>query len=116
MTPRVLSAHSLKSDPVRNRDGERIGDLEELMIDLDTGRVSYAVVSFGGLLGIGDKYFAMPWRMLHVDTDEHQIVLDVSKEALEDAPGFDKGDWPESPQWWATVDSHWEGFVVTTTG
>ena len=113
MEPRVLSAHSLMQDRVRNTEGEHIGDLRELMIDLDSGRIAYAVVSFGGLLGIGDKYFAMPWSMIQVDTDEKQLVIDVSKESLEDAPGFDKDDWPSSPQWWTTVDPHWEAVITT---
>lgn len=114
MQPQVLSAHSLMRDPVYNTSGEQIGDLKELMIDLDSGRVAYAVVTFGGFLGIGDKYFAMPWQMLRIDTDDRKIVIDVSKETLESAPGFDKDDWPERPEFWKTVDTHWEAFIVTT--
>lgn len=113
MKPRILSAHSLMADRVRNTEGEHIGDLKELMIDIDTGRISYAVVAFGGLLGIGDKYFAMPWSMLKVDTDNKEIVADVSKESLENAPGFDKSDWPSGPDFWTSVDTHWETYVIT---
>lgn len=91
----TLSAGSISGTPVRNLEGEDLGKIEELMIDLSTGRVAYAVLSFGGLLGIGDKLFAMPWSALSVDQESHEILLDVPKEQLENAPGFDKHDWPD---------------------
>jgi sporulation protein YlmC with PRC-barrel domain len=107
MQPKVLSAHTLMGDPVRNPDGEMLGEIKELMIDLDTGRVSYAVVSFGGFLGLGDKLFAMPWTVLRVDTEKRQFLLDVPKGVLESAPGFDKSEWPSGPEHWGLVDTHW---------
>jgi len=110
LQPKVLSAHTLMGDPVRNPEGERMGDLKELMIDLDSGRIAYAVVSFGGFLGLGDKLFAMPWNVLRVDTENRQIVLDVPKETLENAPGFDKSDWPETAEHWGLVDTHWADY------
>jgi hypothetical protein len=64
------------------------------MIDLDSGRVVYAVLSFGGFLGMGDKLFAIPWKALTVDMSEKRFVLDVERKKLEQAPGFDKSDWP----------------------
>jgi sporulation protein YlmC with PRC-barrel domain len=112
MQPKVLSARTLMGDPVRNPEGERMGELSELMIDLDTGRIGYAVVSFGGLLGLGDKLFAMPWDVLRVDTENRQIILDVSKETLENAPGFDKSDWPTTAEHWGLVDTHWADHSV----
>jgi sporulation protein YlmC with PRC-barrel domain len=60
MKPNVLSATTMIGDAVRNPQGEELGELEELMIDLDAGRIAYAVLSFGGFLGIGDKLFAIP--------------------------------------------------------
>lgn len=110
MHPKVLSAHTLMGDPVRNPEGERLGDLKELMIDLDSGRVRYAVLSFGGFLGLGDKLFAMPWSVLRVDTEKREIVLDVPKEAFENAPGFDKSDWPSTAEDWGLVDTHWADY------
>ena len=92
----VLSASTLIGDTIRNRQGEELGSLEEIMIDLDSGRVAYAVLSFGGFLGLGDKYFAIPWQALFVDTEKEEIVLDISKEKLENAPGFDKDNWPST--------------------
>jgi hypothetical protein len=93
--PRVLSASTLKGDPVRNAAGEDLGNIEEFMIDLETGRVAYAVLSFGGFLGMGNKLFALPWEALRLDTDRHEFVLNVDKEVLKKAPGFDKDNWPD---------------------
>jgi sporulation protein YlmC with PRC-barrel domain len=93
--PRVLSASTLQGDGVRNAAGEDLGKIEEFMIDLETGRVAYAVLSFGGFLGMGNKLFALPWDALDLDTDEHKFVLNVDKEVLKKAPGFDKDNWPD---------------------
>lgn len=91
----TLSAGSISGTPVKNLEGEDLGKIEELMIDLASGRVAYAVLSFGGLFGIGDKLFAMPWGALSLDQASEQILLDVPREQLENAPGFDKNDWPD---------------------
>jgi sporulation protein YlmC with PRC-barrel domain len=106
---RVLSAGSLGGDRVRNNAGEDLGKIEELMIDIHSGRVAYAVLSFGGFLGMGNKLFAVPWHALSVDLDNHEFVLDVSRETLENAPGFDKSDWPDmaDPDWGAQIHRHY---------
>jgi sporulation protein YlmC with PRC-barrel domain len=114
---RVLSASSLAGDRVRNNAGEDLGKIEEIMIDIHSGRVAYAVLSFGGFLGMGNKLFAVPWHALAVDLSNHEFVLDVSRETLENAPGFDKSDWPDmaDPDWGAQIHRHygrtpyWEG-------
>lgn len=93
--PRVLSAGTLKGDRVVNPQGEDLGKVEEFMIDLQNGCVSYMVLSFGGIAGMGDKLFAIPWSRLTVDTDRHVLVLNMSKEELKSAPGFDKKNWPD---------------------
>lgn len=90
----VLSSSTLTGDSVRNLEGEDLGDIKDLMIDTASGNVQYAVLSFGGLLGMGDKLFAVPWKSLRVDTANHCLVLDVPKDRLKDAPGFDKDHWP----------------------
>lgn len=107
--PEVLSASTLIGDEVRNAMGEKLGKLEEIMLDLDEGRVAYAVLSFGGFLGVGDKLFAIPWEALAVDTENEEIVLDVPKERLENAPGFDKDNWPQTTdrQWLSEVHSYY---------
>jgi len=84
--PKVLSAGSLSKDKVQNLSGESLGDIEDLMIDLGTGRVAYAVLSFGGVLGMGNKLFAIPWQAMNLDTDNQVFLLDVNKESLEQAP------------------------------
>jgi sporulation protein YlmC with PRC-barrel domain len=108
--PFVLSAGTLTGTPIRNSAGEDLGKIEELMIDLEEGRISYAVVSFGGFLGINTKYFAIPWGLLAVDTDQKCVILDIEKEVLENAPGFDKNDWPDLPtrEWLANIYLYYE--------
>lgn len=93
-TTQHLSATSLIGDDIKNTQGESLGDLKDLMIDLGTGNIGYAVVSFGGVLGMGAKLFAVPWNSMRVDHDSKCLILDVSKERLKDAPGFDKDNWP----------------------
>jgi sporulation protein YlmC with PRC-barrel domain len=94
MTPQTLSSSSITGTSVVNASGENLGSVKELMVDLDSGRVAYAVLSFGGFLGMGDKYFAMPWEAFRIDTKDEKFVLNVPKERLENAPGFDKDNWP----------------------
>ncbi len=91
----ILSSSTLTGDSVRNAQGEDLGDLKDLMIDTATGKVQYAVLSFGGILGMGDKLFAVPWTALRVDRQNECLVLDVPKERLKDAPGFDQNNWPD---------------------
>jgi sporulation protein YlmC with PRC-barrel domain len=107
--PEVLSAGTLTGDTVRNQEGEELGKLEEIMIDLDEGRVAYAVLSFGGFMGMGNKLFAIPWEALTVDTANKEIVLNVQKEILDNAPGFDKDNWPQTGdrQWLVDVYSYY---------
>jgi len=93
--PRVLAADTLTGDKVVNLQNEDLGKIEHLMIDLGTGRIAYAVLSFGGFLGMGDKLFAIPWSALTVDTLEKRFILQVDKELLKRAPGFDKEQWPD---------------------
>jgi len=92
--PNVLAADTLTGDRVVNHQKEDLGQIEHLMIDLANGRIAYAVMSCGGFLGMGDKLFAIPWRALKVDTVQHQFILNVDKEVLKRAPGFDKDHWP----------------------
>src|SRR5262245_56820592 len=70
---RVMSAGTLTVDGVRNAAGDDLGKIEEIMIDIPSGRVAYAVLSFGGFLGMGNKLFAVPWNALTVDEVEHQF-------------------------------------------
>ena len=99
--PKVMGADTLLGNDVYNGDGEDLGDIKEFMIDMASGRVSYAVLSFGGMLGFGDKLFAVPWQALTLDTANKRFTLAVPKDRLKDAPGFDKDHWPTmaDPEW-----------------
>ena len=94
MAVEALSSSSLIGDSVKNPQGEDLGSVEEIMIDLSSGSVAYVVLSAGGVLGMGDSYFAIPWQMVSVDTDDHALVVDIDKDTVENAPGFDKDNWP----------------------
>ena len=101
--PALMGAHTLLGNDVCNKDGEDLGDIKEFMIDMSTGHVTYAVLSFGGLLGMGDKLFAVPWAALKLDTVNKRFTLDVPKATLKDAPGFDQDHWPAmSDRAWAS--------------
>jgi sporulation protein YlmC with PRC-barrel domain len=99
--PEVMDADTLIGDSVVNAAGEDLGEIKAIMLDVESGRVAYAVLSFGGFLGMGNKLFAIPWSALTLDADEKRFVLDVEKERLDVAPGFDKDHWP------AMADASW---------
>ncbi len=94
-TSRLLSSSTMTGDEVRNRTGDNLGKIEDLMLDVPDGKIAYAVLSFGGVFGIGSKLFAVPWNALTLNADEHCFVLDADKEYLKNAPGFDKDNWPD---------------------
>lgn len=102
-----LSSSSLTGNSVRNADGEDLGKIEDFMLDTSTGEVSYAVLSFGGFLGIGNKLFAVPMQAMRLDPENEAFVIDETKERLEHAPGFDKNHWPNS------ADDKWHNDVRT---
>jgi sporulation protein YlmC with PRC-barrel domain len=105
-TGHVVSASKLTGGDVKNSDGEKLGDIKEIMIDRRTGHVAYAVLDFGGFLGMGDKYFAIPWSALQTHiTEPNSYVLNVTKERLTAAPGFDKKSWPDF------ADRKWGGSI-----
>lgn len=93
--PIVISSSTVIGDHVVNAQGDDLGKIEEVMLDVNDDQIAYAVLSFGGFLGIGDKLFAVPWGALKLDPGKKRFVLDQSKERLEAAPGFDKKHWPD---------------------
>lgn len=97
MNANLLSTSKITGRSVTNAEGEDLGDVKDVVVDLDSGNVAYAVISFGGFLGIGDKYFAVPWDALTIEGYKDKVLMDVDKKTLENAPGFDKDEWPSSP-------------------
>jgi len=108
--PALMGADTLIGDSVVNGREEDLGDIKEIMLDMSTGQVAYAVLAFGGFLGMGEKLFAVPWQALHLDTVNHRFVLDVEKERLKTAPGFNKDAWPDMS------DMNWANQVHTFYG
>lgn len=109
MQPAVLSSSTLTGDDIVDREGNKLGTLKEIMIDLDRGEVAYAVLSRGGVAGIGEKLFAVPWVLFEVDTDREQLILDVEEDVLENSPGFDPDNWPQfsDVEWGTTIHEHY---------
>jgi len=107
--PQVMAADTLEGDDVLNLQGENLGTIKDIMIDVRNGKVAYAVLSSGGFLGIGDKLFAIPWGALTLDADRKCFLLDVDKEKLKAAPGFDKDHWPSmaDPTWANEIHSYY---------
>jgi sporulation protein YlmC with PRC-barrel domain len=113
--PALMGADTLIGNDVYNTAEESLGTIKELMIDMSSGQINYAVLSYGGFLGMGDRLFAVPWRALKLDTGKKRFTLNATKEQLKNAPGFDKDHWP------AMADTTWASDVhkfygVKTTG
>jgi sporulation protein YlmC with PRC-barrel domain len=103
----ILSSTSLQGNNVCNTQGDDLGQIEDFMLNTNSGNVEYAVLSFGGFMGIGDKLFAVPLDAMQLDTEKHRFVLNESKARLETAPGFDKDHWPNM------ADGKWANEVRT---
>jgi len=109
---------------VHNNEKEDLGKIEDLVIDMRDGHVRYAVLSFGGFLGLGDKLFAVPMNSMRFNHDDKHFVLNVDKDRLDKAQGFDKDNWPDfaDPMFLKSVDDYYqadagashEGIVLTT--
>ena len=108
--PALMGADTLLGDSVVNGADENLGDIKEIMLDMNTGQVAYAVLAFGGFLGMGEKLFAVPWQALHLDTANHRFVLNVDKARLKNAPGFNKDAWPDM------ADTAWASQIHTFYG
>lgn len=90
----LFKASKLIGYSVKNKQGEEVGKIEELVINSQDGRIAYAALSFGGFLGMGDKLFAIPWKSLTPIPEQQSFSLDVDKEKLAETPGFDDTNWP----------------------
>lgn len=93
--PGALASSSISGANVVDVEGDDLGRIEDLVVDVRDGRILYAVLSFGGFLGLADKLFAVPWEALRVDPERQGFLLGIPKQALQGAPGFDKDHWPD---------------------
>jgi sporulation protein YlmC with PRC-barrel domain len=107
--PALMGADTLMGNDVYNRSDENLGDIKDIMLDMRSGKVAYAVMSFGGFLGMGEKLFAVPWSALTLDTANKRFVLNVDKEHLKNAPGFDPDQWPDmaDPRWAKDIHAYY---------
>jgi sporulation protein YlmC with PRC-barrel domain len=120
--PDVMAASTLDGNSVLSSDGHDVGSLKEIMLDVASGRIAYAVLSSGGFLGIGDKLIAVPWSALTLDTDNKCFRMAATAEQVRHSPGFDKDAWPSMADrtWATTVHQHygrepyWTNDVSTT--
>lgn len=104
---RYLTASSLIGDPVVNASKEHLGEIKDIMLDLEAGRIDYYVIEFGGFLGIGVKYFAIPYRLLKLDAENKRFIFKEGREKLKNAPGFDMDHWPDTNIHFDEVFSYW---------
>ena len=91
---RRLTAKSIIGNKVENPEGEDLGKIDDLMVNVNTGQVEYAILEFGSFLGLGGKLFAIPFTELRLDTLDEKFILNRDKEYLKNSPGFDKDHWP----------------------
>jgi sporulation protein YlmC with PRC-barrel domain len=105
----IVPAKTVIGSTVVNANYEDLGKIEDLVLDAGASRIAYAVLSFGGFLGVGDKYFAIPWNAFQFHLAEKRIVLNVDKKLLEAAPGFDKDNWPNMAEstWGTSIYKHY---------
>jgi sporulation protein YlmC with PRC-barrel domain len=95
---RMMTASRLCGNKVINHQNETLGQVDEIVIDLPSGRVAYAAMASGGFLGLGERLFAVPWTALRYDAGRECFLMDARKETFENAPGFDKDHWPTQAQ------------------
>jgi hypothetical protein len=107
-TDRLIASDKVEGTAVYNREGERLGDVYNFMVDKYSGQVAYAVMSFGGFLGIGDSYHPLPWKSLDYSTDLGGFVVDVTREQLEGAPHYARDEDPwRDPAYGRGVHEHY---------
>ena len=90
----LIASDKVEGTAVYNRDGERLGTISNFMVGKRDGQVRYAVLSFGGLFGMGEKFYPLPWDTLTYDTDKGGYMVDIDKDRMEGAPSYDRGNEP----------------------
>lgn len=112
----VLTASSIIGDNVENKQGESIGKIKDIMLNIQDGRIQYLIIEFGGVMGFGEKLFAIPFALAKVNAKNEDFIMDIKKEYLEKAPGFDKDHWPETNGHYFDVNTFWGSFMGPSTG
>lgn len=107
MPIRRLTASSIIGDDIENTEGENLGSIKDLMISLDEGSIEYAVIKFGGFLGLGEKLFAIPWKEFQLDPLREVFILNREKEYLKKAPGFNENHWPNTNVHYEDINAYW---------
>lgn len=107
--PRLMTSSTLTGDAVVNAANEMLGTISDIMLDVESGRVAYAVMASGGFMGVGERLSAVPWSALRLDPQRRCFVLDADRNTLDKAPGFDRSRWPSEAdaQWHRDVHRHY---------
>jgi sporulation protein YlmC with PRC-barrel domain len=111
----ILRISEMIGTTVENTQGDNLGEIHDVVVDPSDGNIAYAVLAGGGFLGLGEKYFAIPWRAFQAVTDDddktevERMILDADKDRMQNAPGFDKDNWPDmaNPEWGQTVHAYY---------
>ena len=104
---KCLTATSIIGDKVHNKMDEPLGKIKDIMLNVQSGTIEYYIIEFGGFLGIGEKFFAIPFSLLTVDPEKQLFIFDQPREMLEKAPGFDKEHWPDTNLHYYEADERW---------
>ena len=107
----VISSDKVEGTAVYNNAGDKLGSIDDLMIDKYSGQVRYAVLEFGGFLGMGSDRYPIPWKMLKYSTDRSGYVVPLDKTKLERAPRYSEGDVPVYDKDYGTrINSYYDNF------
>ena len=108
-TDRLISSTKVEGTAVYNRAGDRLGTIQNFMVDKRSGKVEHAVLEFGGFLGIGSDHYPLPWKLLDYDTDQGGYVVDIDKSRLEKAPRYERNSPPDfSSDYGRRVYGYWD--------
>jgi len=113
----VTKASEITGMKVKNAHNENLGEINDVVMDKSSGKVNYLVLDFGGFLSFGNKFFAVPWNFFTYNNSEDCFVINVDKETLKNAPGFDKDKWPNfaSPNFTSSINKYYQPLDKTNT-
>ncbi|WP_242604472.1 PRC-barrel domain-containing protein [Legionella gresilensis] len=103
----IVRTEDVIGKEVKSPNLEDLGTIEEIVLDKYNGQARYIVLSFGGFMGFGDKYFAFPWKSISYNKEEECFILNVDKDKLNRDYGFDKDHWPDMSRWGNTIDNYY---------